>query len=198
MGSLHAAVILCSCFKKYKMSSENEPLGKVLDEWEIEGLRWTNTSLLHRLVVTEDMETLRSRKSEITPEMVNLTCAVQEDARHHMACMLGPMDAGNVELVKLLIEAGADPNIPAIMTITPDPHDSDSDDGWVPTPKQWSPLILAVREYKALIVKELLGAGARIAVGENPMKEIEKRPGMDPEITRMMNEAWMMEAPELD
>ena len=38
----------------------------------------------------------------------------------------------------------------------------------------------------------------RIAVGENPMKEIEKRPGMDPEITRMMNEAWQMEAPELD
>jgi len=194
-------VILCR-----KMAGENESLGKVLDEWEIEGLTWTNTSLLHRLVVTEDIETLRSRKSEITPEMVNLTCAVQEDKRHHlsqvtalyMACMLGPMDAGNVELVKLLIEAGADPNIPAVMTITPDPDDSDSDDGWVPTPKQWSPLILAVREYKAPIVKELLGAGARIAVGENPMKEIEKRPGMDPEITRMMNEAWQMEAPELD
>ena len=30
-------------------------------------------------------------------------------------------------------------------------------------------------------MKELLGAGARIAIGENPMKEIEKRPGMDPE-----------------
>jgi len=188
------------------MAGENEPLRKVLDEWEIEGLTWTNTSLLHRLVVTEDMETLRSRKSEITPEIVNLTCAVQEDKRHHlsqvtalyMACMLGPMDAGNVELVKLLIEAGADPNIPAVMTITPDPDDSDSDDGWVPTPKQWSPLILAVREYKAPLVKELLAAGARIAVGENPMKEIEKRPGMDPEITRMMNEAWKMEAPELD
>ena len=151
------------------MASENDPLGKVLDEWEIEGLTWTNTSLLHRLVVTEDMETLIRRKSEITAEMVNLTCAVQEDKRHHlsqveiltsvmlilepvthkvtalyMACMLGPMDAGNVELVKLLIEAGANPNIPAIMTITPDPEDSDSDDGWVPTPKQWSPLILAV------------------------------------------------------
>ena len=64
----------------------------------------------------------------------------------YMACMLGPMDAGNVELVKLLIEAGADPNIPAVMTITPDPDDSDSDDGWVPPPKQWSPLILAVSE----------------------------------------------------
>merc|ERR1712032_1786696 len=97
----HAAVILCR-----KMAGENESLGKVLDEWEIEGLTWTNTSLLHRLVVTEDIETLRSRKSEITPEMVNLTCAVQEDKRHHlsqvtalyMACMLGPMDAGNVEL----------------------------------------------------------------------------------------------------
>ena len=63
-----------------------------------------------------------------------------------MACMLGPMDAGNVELVKLLIEAGADPNIPAVMTITPDPDDSDSDGGWVPAPKQWSPLILAVRK----------------------------------------------------
>ena len=89
--------------------------------------------------------------------------------------MLGPMDAGNVELVKLLIEAGADPNIPAVMTITPDPDDSDSDGGWVPAPKQWSPLILAVstlvfcsfpvfikvREYKAPIVKELLAAGAR-------------------------------------
>ena len=61
-----------------------------------------------------------------------------------MACMLGPMDAGNVELVKLLIEAGADPNIPAVMTITPDPDDSDSDGGWVPAPKEWSPLILAV------------------------------------------------------
>jgi len=188
------------------MASENESLGKVLNEWEIEGLTWTNTTLLHRLVVSEDMEALRSRKSEITPEIANLTCAVQEDARHHlsqvtalyMACMLGPMDAGNVELVKLLIEAGADPNIPAVMTITPDPDDSDSDDGWVPAPKQWSPLILAVREYKAPIVKELLGAGARIAVGENPMKEIEKRPGMDPEITRMMNEAWQLEAPELD
>ena len=64
-----------------------------------------------------------------------------------MACMLGPMDEGNVELVKLLIEAGADPNIPAVMTITPDPDDSDSDDGWVPAPKQWSPLILAVRKF---------------------------------------------------
>ena len=92
-----------------------------------------------------------------------------------MACMLGPMDAGNVELVKLLIEAGADPNIPAVMTITPDPDDSDSDGGWVPAPKEWSPLILAVgqldlcsfsffskvREYEAPIVKELLAAGAR-------------------------------------
>jgi len=163
--SLHAAVILCSCFKKYKMAGENEPLGKVLDEWEIEGLTWTNTSLLHRLVVTEDLEALKSRKSEITREMVNLTCAVQEDKRHHlsqvtalyMACMLGPTDAGNVELVKLLIEAGADPNIPAVMTITPDPDDSDSDDGWVPTPKQWSPVILAVREY--------LGSGCEGAVG---------------------------------
>ena len=67
------------------MASENESLGKVLDEWEIEGLTWTNTSLLHRLVVTEDMEALRSRKSEITPEIANLTCAVQEDARHHLS-----------------------------------------------------------------------------------------------------------------
>ena len=153
------------------MATENESLGKVLDEWEVEGLTWSNTTLLHRLVVSEDMEALRSRKSEITPEMVNLTCAVQEDKRHHlsqvenltsvllivepvthqvtalyMACMLGPMDAGNVELVKLLIEAGADPNIPAVMTITPDPDDSDSDGGWVPAPNEWSPLILAVRE----------------------------------------------------
>ena len=47
-------------------------------------------------------------------------------------------------------------------------------------------------------MKELLGAGARIAIGENPMKEMEKRPGMDPEIIRMMNEAWSLEAPELD
>ena len=38
----------------------------------------------------------------------------------------------------------------------------------------------------------------RIAVGENPMKEIEKRPGMDPEIIRMMDEASKLEAPELD
>ena len=30
------------------------------------------------------------------------------------------------------------------------------------------------------------------------MKEIEKRPGMDPEITRMMDEASKLEAPELD
>ena len=67
-----------------------------------------------------------------------------------MACMLGPMDEGNVELVKLLIEAGADPNIPAVMTITPDPDDSASDDGWVPAPKQWSPLILAVRKLRIL------------------------------------------------
>ena len=63
----------------------------------------------------------------------------------YMACMLGPDDSGNTELVKLLIEAGADPNIPAVMTISPDPDASDSDDGWVPAPKQWSPLILAVR-----------------------------------------------------
>jgi len=183
-----------------------EPLGKVLEEWEVEGLTWSNTTLLHRLVIMEDMEALRSRKSEITPEMVNLTCALQQDEWHHlsqvtslyMACMLGPDDSGNTELVKLLIEAGADPNIPAVMTISPDPDASDSDDGWVPAPKQWSPLILAVREYKAPIVKELLGAGARIAIGENPMKEMEKRPGMDPEIIRMMNEAWSLEAPELD
>ena len=47
-------------------------------------------------------------------------------------------------------------------------------------------------------MKELLGAGARIAIGENPMKEMEKRPGMDPEIIRLMNEAWSLEAPELD
>ena len=67
------------------MASENESLGKVLNEWEIEGLTWTNTTLLHRLVVSEDMEALRSRKSEITPEMANLTCAVQEDARHHLS-----------------------------------------------------------------------------------------------------------------
>ena len=67
------------------MATENESLGKVLNEWEIEGLTWTNTTLLHRLVVSEDMEALRSRKSEITPEMVNLTCAVQEDARHHLS-----------------------------------------------------------------------------------------------------------------
>jgi len=29
-------------------------------------------------------------------------------------------------------------------------------------------------------------------------QKIEKRPGMDPEITRMMNEAWKLEAPDLD
>ena len=58
-------------------------------------------------------------------------------------------------------------------------------------------------------MKELLDAGARwhlktiifsklkvfcrIAVGENPMKEIEKRPGMDPEIIRslIMTISWM-------
>ena len=67
------------------MATENESLGKILDEWEVEGLTWTNTTLLHRLVVSEDMEALRSRKSEITPEMANLTCAVQEDARHHLS-----------------------------------------------------------------------------------------------------------------
>ena len=67
------------------MATENESLGKVLDEWEIEGLTWTNTTLLHRLVITEDIEGLRSRKSEITPEMANLTCAVQEDAQHHLS-----------------------------------------------------------------------------------------------------------------
>ena len=67
------------------MASENESLGKVLEEWEIEGLTWTNTTLLHRLVISEDMEALRSRKSEITPEMANVTCAVQEDARHHLS-----------------------------------------------------------------------------------------------------------------
>ena len=67
------------------MASENESLGKVVEEWEIEGLTWTNTTLLHRLVITEDMEALRSRKSEITAEMANLTCAVQEDARHHLS-----------------------------------------------------------------------------------------------------------------
>ena len=34
----------------------------------------------------------------------------------------------------------------------------------------------------------------RIAVGENPMKEIEKRPGMDAEITRsfIMAILWML------
>ena len=37
----------------------------------------------------------------------------------YMACMLGPMDRGNVELVKLLIEVGADPNIAAVMTTMP-------------------------------------------------------------------------------
>ena len=47
-------------------------------------------------------------------------------------------------------------------------------------------------------MKELLRAGVRIAIGENPMKEIEKRPGLDPEIIRMMNEAWSLEAPYLD
>ena len=67
------------------MASENESLGKVVEEWEIEGLTWTNTTLLHRLVITEDMEALRSRKSEITAETANLTCAVQEDARHHLS-----------------------------------------------------------------------------------------------------------------
>ena len=34
----------------------------------------------------------------------------------YMACMLGP---GNVELVKLLIEVGVDPNIAAVMTTMP-------------------------------------------------------------------------------
>ena len=116
------------------------------------------------------MEASRSRKSKITPEMVNLTCALQEDERHHlsqvrslileqwtfsmlyqvtalyMACMLNPNDSSNTELVKLLIKAGADPNIPAVMTCSPDPEDSDSDDGWVPAQKHWSPLILAVRQ----------------------------------------------------
>lgn len=64
-----------------------------------------------------------------------------------MACMLSPDDSGNTELVKLLFKAGADPNIPAVMTISPDPDDSDSDDGWVPAQKvlEWCPLILAVR-----------------------------------------------------
>ena len=47
-------------------------------------------------------------------------------------------------------------------------------------------------------MKELLRAGARIAIGENPMKEIEKRSRMDPEIIRMMNKAWSLEAPDLD
>ena len=28
----------------------------------------------------------------------------------YMACMVGPDDSGNTELMKLLIEAGADPN----------------------------------------------------------------------------------------
>ena len=62
-----------------------EPLGKVLEEWEVEGLTWSNTTLLHRLVIMEDMEALRSRKSEITPEMVNLTCALQQDEWHHLS-----------------------------------------------------------------------------------------------------------------
>ena len=47
-------------------------------------MTWSNTTLLHRLVIMEDMEAVRSRKSEITPEMVNLTCALQEDERHHL------------------------------------------------------------------------------------------------------------------
>ena len=63
----------------------HEPLGKVLKEWEVEGLTWTNTTLLHRLVIMEDKEALKSRKSEITPEMVNLTCAFQQDKRHHLS-----------------------------------------------------------------------------------------------------------------
>ena len=67
----------------------NEPLGKVLPEWEIEGMTWTNTTLLHRLVISEDLETLRSRKSEITPEIANLTCAVEEDTRHHLSQVSG-------------------------------------------------------------------------------------------------------------
>ena len=65
-------------------------------------------------------------------------------------------------------------------------------------------------------MKELLDAGARwhlktiifsklkvfcrIAVGENPMKEIEKRPGMDPEITRsfiMTIRMLMVDDPEI-
>ena len=64
---------------------ENEPLGKVLPEWEMEGMTWTNTTLLHRLVISEDLETLRRRKSEITPEIANLTCEVEEDTRHHLS-----------------------------------------------------------------------------------------------------------------
>jgi len=160
---------------------------------EKEDITWTNTTLLHRLVVCEDIDTLRRRKAEITSEIVNLTCEFEyltEVTPLFLATYIG-----NLDFVKVFLGAGADPNLVAVKGSEDSSSDSEGEGipGWDAFKVQWSPLYWAVISYKAEIVRELLQAGARVSVGCSPMKEIEKRPGMDPEIKKMVEEAMKLE-----
>ena len=61
------------------MSAGGElPLGLVqAGEFRHSGYTYTNTSVLHRLVMAGEVETVRRRQVEITPEVVNMGCQRQ-------------------------------------------------------------------------------------------------------------------------
>merc|ERR1712004_581770 len=137
----------------------DRPLAEKLpDNFEVKSPRGTTWRLsgaleLHRLAVENK---LKGREAEITEEIINATCTLDDGSYKEATPLYLACSLGSWESALLLLSRGADPNRPAINSI-----------GYL-----YSPLYEAAhRGCGSLeIAQELLKNGARQDIGKSPLE----------------------------